>query len=210
MTHMATKYEKLFPTLISQGSLPKAASLNKRLAAGIHGLAEQDRAGKEWSKENYRGGYTSYATLTDLHYRTPDFAEFADQIQGPAEACAKALGWNMKGMDLELDSLWMNVMPKGTYHTLHLHPRSVLSGAYYVKCPPGSVALKLEDPRMGLYMNAPLRTGKAPGLYYEVEAKEGTFVLFESWLRHEVPPNRSREPRLSLSFNFSLLPRNQG
>jgi len=207
---MATKIEKLFPTLISNGALPKTAALNKRLVAGITELTAQDRAGHEWSKQNYRGGYTSYATLTDLHYRMPVFSEFAELIQKPAEAYAKALGWSLKGMELELDSLWMNVMPKGTYHTLHLHPHSVLSGAYYVKCPPGSVALKLEDPRMGFYMNAPLRTGKGSGLYHEVEAKEGTFVLFESWLRHEVPPNQSRDPRLSLSFNFSLLPRNQG
>ena len=102
-------------------------------------------------------------------------------------------------MNLSMTSCWLNVMPKNTYHTLHLHPHSVLSGTYYVTAPKGSVSLKLEDPRMGLYMNAPVRK-----LYYEVKPKAGSFVLFESWLRHEVPPNQSSAPRISISFNYSL------
>jgi uncharacterized protein (TIGR02466 family) len=36
-----------------------------------------------------------------------------------------------------------------------------------------------------------------------VAAKVGQVVLFESWLRHEVPPNPSKAPRISISFNFS-------
>jgi len=31
----------------------------------------------------------------------------------------------------------------------------------------------------------------------------GTVVLFESWLRHEVPPNRVNSERVSISFNFN-------
>jgi uncharacterized protein (TIGR02466 family) len=36
-----------------------------------------------------------------------------------------------------------------------------------------------------------------------VPAKAGQVVLFESWLRHEVPPNPSSADRVSISFNFS-------
>jgi len=201
---MATKIEQIFPTLISHGPVAGAAALNRKLEADICDLSEQDHAGRAWSKENYRGGYTSYASLTDLHYRTPAFAALADQIQIHAESLAKALGWSMRGKELTLDTFWMNIMPKHTYHTLHIHPYSVLSGSYYVKSPKGSVAIKLEDPRMPLYMNAPVRSGRGAELYHRVEPKTGTFVIFESWLRHEVPPNQSEEPRLSLSFNFSL------
>jgi uncharacterized protein (TIGR02466 family) len=31
----------------------------------------------------------------------------------------------------------------------------------------------------------------------------GTVLLFESWLRHEVPPNPVSAERVSISFNFS-------
>ena len=206
---MSIHFAKLFPTTIAQGELPKAGTLNRTLEKEILEFQQQDKVGRSWSHENYRGGYTSYASLNDLHYRTPTFSRFAELMQPLAEKFARAQGWSLKGNILEMNSLWMNVMPRHTYHTLHLHPHSVISGAYYVKSPKGSVSLKLEDPRMGLYMNAPVREGKNSELYHRVDADAGTFVLFESWLRHEVPPNQSETPRISLSFNYSLASREE-
>jgi uncharacterized protein (TIGR02466 family) len=49
-------------------------------------------------------------------------------------------------------------------------------------------------------MNAP--QGKS--MYTEIPAEEGRFILFESWLRHEVPPNQSKKQRISISFNYAL------
>ena len=80
-------------------------------------------------------------------------------MQREAERFARRLQWDLRGRRLVMTDCWMNVMPANTYHTLHLHPHSVLSGTYYVQTPPGSVALKLEDPRMPMYMNAPVRVG---------------------------------------------------
>ena len=36
-----------------------------------------------------------------------------------------------------------------------------------------------------------------------VEPRAGTLLLWESWLRHEVPPNGGRENRISISFNYA-------
>ncbi len=163
--------------------------------------------GRDWSRENYRGGYTSYGSLSNLHHRTPAFARLAELLEKPARDFAKAQGWDLRGMNLEMTACWMNIMPKNTYHALHLHPHSAISGAYYVDIPKGSVSLKLEDPRMGLYMNAPVRSlgpAKERSYFHEIKPSPGSFVLFESWLRHEVPPNQSAKPRISVSFNFSL------
>lgn len=199
---MSTQIQKLFATMVSQGSLRDASKLNKRLLENIEEFSANDKMGQEWSKENYRGGYTSYASLSDLQHRSPAFLELSDLILPNAQKFAAQLGWQMKGCELQMNACWMNIMPEGTYHTLHLHPHSVLSGTYYVSTPKNSVPLKLEDPRMPLFMNAPLRKDSA---YYEVKAKAGEFVLFESWLRHEVPPNRSKAPRISISFNYELV-----
>jgi uncharacterized protein (TIGR02466 family) len=35
-----------------------------------------------------------------------------------------------------------------------------------------------------------------------LKVKNGTLLLFPSWLEHSVPPNRSNEPRISVSFNI--------
>ena len=201
---MSTKLENLFPTLICRGRLSGAAALNHALLKEIKDHSERDHMGREWSKQNYRGGYTSYGSLSDMHFRAPAFSRLSDLLQPRAEAFARAQGWRMKGLSLEMTACWMNVMPRNTYHSLHLHPHSVISGAYYVATPKGSVSLKLEDPRMACYMNAPVREGKRASLYHEIVPDAGTFVLFESWLRHEVPPNQSSQPRVSISFNYSL------
>jgi uncharacterized protein (TIGR02466 family) len=204
---MKLKMNSLFPTLIGQGSLPNSNALNTRLLKDILGLQQQDKMGQNWSKENYPGGYTSYGSVSDLHCRYPSFAAFEEAMQSHVNAFGKAQGWNLNECELKMTHLWVNIMPKNTYHTLHLHPHSVVSGAYYVKTPADSVPLKIEDPRMAFYMNAPLRENRTlatENLYHQVAAKAGDFVLFESWVRHEVPPNQSQKPRISLSFNFSL------
>jgi uncharacterized protein (TIGR02466 family) len=32
--------------------------------------------------------------------------------------------------------------------------------------------------------------------------KPGTVLMWESWLRHEVPPNGAKTDRISVSFNY--------
>jgi len=153
----------LFPTLIYQSKLKRSGSLNLRLIKEITELSKQDKLGRQWSKENYPGGYTSYASLSDLPYRSPTFAQFSEALEPHANQFAKSQGWDTRGRQLRMTSCWINIMPKGTYHTLHLHPHSVISGTYYVSTPPSSVSLKLEDPRMAFYMNAPSGVlGKTP------------------------------------------------
>jgi uncharacterized protein (TIGR02466 family) len=60
---------------------------------------------------------------------------------------------------------------------------------------------------MGLLMAAPPRKSSAPETernYLNIEPEPGHFVLFESWMRHEVPPHRGTQRRLSISFNYEL------
>lgn len=194
------KTKEIFSTVIAQGSLSGASQLNRSLLKEVGSFIGQDKLGKKWSKENYQGGYTSYASLPDLHHRYPGFMEFEKKLTQEAIVFAKKCRWDLRGLELRMTDCWVNIMSAGTYHTLHLHPHSVISGVYYLSTPPGSSPLKLEDPRMSFFMNAPA----GDPLYQVLPAKAGHFVLFPSWLRHEVPPNASKKPRISVSFNFSL------
>jgi uncharacterized protein (TIGR02466 family) len=59
-------------------------------------------------------------------------------------------------------------------------------------------------------MAAPPRRTDAPErfrAFVGVPAKEGDLVLFESWLRHEVPPARFTGERISISFNYAWSPK---
>ena len=101
---------------------------------------------------------------------------------------------------------WVNIMPKGVTHSLHLHPLSTLSGTYYVQTPKCVPGLKFEDPRLERFMAAPPRMADADIAnrpWVVMPAVAGSLLLFESWLRHEVVANPVARERISISFNFS-------
>jgi uncharacterized protein (TIGR02466 family) len=105
-----------------------------------------------------------------------------------------------------MDSLWINILKPGGAHSGHIHPHSVLSGTVYVATPPGASALKVEDPRLPLMMAAPTRQADAPEdrqTFVYVQPRPGTVLMWESWLRHEVPANAAKQERISISFNYA-------
>jgi uncharacterized protein (TIGR02466 family) len=85
------------------------------------------------------------------------------------------------------------------HHGGHIHPHSILSGTLYVEVPPGSGAIRFEDPRLPMMMAAPQR----PDSFVTVDPRPGLILLWESWLRHEVLAGKGAGERLSISFNFS-------
>jgi len=168
-------------------------------------LAEQDRAGRRWSRDHDYRGYTSYASLDDLPLRDPRFDDLVRRLNRHVAAFAKDCAFDLGGRRLKLDSLWVNVLKPGGTHSGHIHPHSVVSGTVYIAVPPGSGALRLEDPRMPMMMAAPSRTEDAAEdlkTFVYAEPKVGTVFLWESWLRHEVTPNGARAERISISFNY--------
>jgi uncharacterized protein (TIGR02466 family) len=199
--------ESLFVTrvyraaLAELGSAPEAAELD----AACRAIAEDDRAGQRWCEKNHYPGYTSYASLNDLPWRFPVFKALVKALDRHVAAFAKDLDFDLGGRKLALDSLWINILPEGGVHTSHLHPHSVISGTTYVAMPEGASALKLEDPRHAMMMAAPPRKAKARRenqSFIYVAPAVGEVLLWESWLRHEVPLNLSEEERISVSFNY--------
>ncbi|HET9230365.1 MAG TPA: TIGR02466 family protein [Vitreimonas sp.] len=180
---------------------------NGELLRSCLSIAAEDAAGQAWSKEKGYRGYTSYASLNDLPKRDPNIAALKGVLDKHAAAFAKALNLELSGRRVKLDSLWINVLEPGGAHSGHIHPHSVLSGTYYVDVPPGSSALKLEDPRLPLMMAAPTRSEDAPEeerTFVYVTPKAGDVLMWESFVRHEVLANGAKRARVSISFNYSL------
>lgn len=174
--------------------------------ASCYSIAEDDEAGQDWCEENGYPGYTSYASLTDLPWRFPIFAALVETLNAHVAAFAKDLQFDLDGRDLKLEDIWINILPEGGAHGSHIHPHSVISGTTYVAMPEGASALKLEDPRLAMMMAAPARTqdaGEEMRSFVYAKPKAGDVLLWESWLRHEVPMNMSEEDRISVSFNYS-------
>lgn len=197
-----------FPTQIYRSPLAARglAALNRRLLHEIRQLSHDDTAGRRWSADNYPGGFTSYGSASRLHRVSPTFAILERQLTRHVRAFARALEFDLTGRTLAMTDCWANVMPHGVVHGLHLHPLSTISGTYYVRVPRGAAGLKFEDPRLDRMMAAPPRRTQCRASnrpWVQFEASAGQVILFESWLRHEVPPNPARSERVSVSFNYS-------
>jgi uncharacterized protein (TIGR02466 family) len=197
-----------FPTLLYTAALGSrgVGALNRRLREECRQLEADDAAGRRWSAANYPGGYTSYGSAHRLQRLSPTFADLERKLERHVRAFARALEWNLEGRRLAMTDCWVNIMPRRTAHPLHLHPLSTLSGTYYVQTPAGSAGLKFEDPRLERFMAAPPRKPDARAAnraWVTVPAAAGRLVLFESWLRHEVPSNPAGGERISVSFNYN-------
>ena len=195
---MKSAIESLFPTLIYRSGIPDAARLNLDLEDAALSLSQHDKKGLKWCEKHGYGGYTSYASIDDLSQRSKPFARLEKIIHAHAAVFAKTLHWNLRGQKPVCDSMWVNVLPQGGSHTSHIHTNAVLSGTYYVTAPEGSSPIVFEDPRHAMMMAAPPRK---TSIYESRTPKAGTLMLWESWLRHEVPLNRAKEDRISVSFN---------
>jgi len=198
--------ETLFVTRLYRAELPESVDLNRELAACCRSAAEDDQAGQDWSERNGYPGYTSYASLDDLTWRFPAVKALVKLIDRHVKAYSKALEWDLGDKKLVLDSLWINVLDPGGFHGSHIHPNSVVSGTYYVEVPDGASAIRFEDPRLALMMAAPPRKSKAAReaqRTVSIIPRPGTLLLWESWLRHEVPLNQSETERISISFNYA-------
>jgi len=198
----------LFATHIYTAPLgsSRPAALNKQLLLESLQLRRDDRAGRAWSRRNYPGGYTSYNSLCQLQRISPSFAQLEGRLARHVARFARALELDLRGRRLAMTDCWVNIMRRRVVHGLHLHPLATISGTYYVRTPPGCAGLKFEDPRLERFMAAPPRRANARmsnRAWVTLPAIAGQLVLFESWLRHEVPPNPAAGERVSISFNFS-------
>ena len=136
--------ESFFVTTIHRDELGGAAikRLTAELAAAVRLFAREDQAGRRWCAENRYPGYTSYASLDDLTLRAPAFADLEAVLDPRVMAFAGAVDLDLGRRKLKLDSLRVNKLGKGGYHSAHIHPNAVVSGTYYVATPKASSALK--------------------------------------------------------------------
>jgi uncharacterized protein (TIGR02466 family) len=203
-----SKIKSLFATRLYHAHLSEhgPAIDADELLASCYSIAEDDEAGQEWCETEGYPGYTSYASLTDLPWRFPIFKDLVETLDKHVAAFAEQLDFDLGDKELRLEDIWINILPEGGTHSNHIHPHSVISGTTYVSVPDGAGALKLEDPRLPMMMAAPPRKKSVRedlAMFHYVRPEVGDVVLWESWLRHEVPLNMAEDDRLSVSFNYA-------
>ena len=204
-----SEIQSLFVTRLYRASLAEVEKkvIVSELNQTCLSIADDDVAGQTWCEDNGYPGYTSYASLTDLPWRFTIFSDLVESLDKHVSHFCKDLEFDLGKKSLRLDSLWINILPMGGVHTSHIHPNSIISGTTYVSMPTGVSSIKFEDPRLPMMMAAPKRKPKTRNElsnFIYISPEVGDVLLWESWLRHEVPMNMSEEERISISFNYSL------
>lgn len=106
-------------------------------------------------------------------------------------------------------SSWININPKHAYNRKHVHSNSGVSGAYYVSVPDDSHgnfifhrSREFADYRWNQLSKTDSKDLKS---FISYPPKTGDLILFPSYLEHEVMPNQSEDPRISISFNTDYM-----
>lgn len=199
-------YQHAFPTLIfNERLMPASSAFMKDLIQEAYLIAEKDHVGKDWSAANYPKGFTSYGSLDQLHHFSSSFEQLGKKLQVSLKKFLVKSQLDLRPRDLHLTRMWVNVMGSGSSHPFHIHPHSVISGSFYLQMPKAAPGIKFEDPRMSSMMARPAIRDKAKPFmknYLTLKPQPGEVVLFESWLKHEVPSHYGSTERISVSFNF--------
>jgi uncharacterized protein (TIGR02466 family) len=105
---------------------------------------------------------------------------------------------------IEVTGCWANLYAPGAAHRVHSHPNNYLSAVYYVRTWPGADTINFHDPRSqtGVIRPPVTELTAANTDQVVVSVKNGTLLIFPSYLHHSVDANASGETRASVSFNL--------
>lgn len=134
-----------------------------------------------------------------------------NEIENHLHKTAQNIGFKRK---LRLNNFWLNVNNHKDHNIVHRHPRSLMSGVFYIKVPENSGGIKFMNPNGALidsYLSYfHFQTGKdySPtsllASEWIITPEKNDLILFPSWLEHWVEPNNSNEERISISFNYAV------
>jgi uncharacterized protein (TIGR02466 family) len=146
-----------------------------------------------------RGGWHS----GDLIFPLPTALE---QLFSDLEVFVNDVCLRYTGTQLKFGNFWININGNHDYNLIHDHQNSILSGVYYVSVPDnnmGDLVLHRGD-NMEFFMTSKVEREHtmANALSATKQAKESTFYLFPSWVKHHVERNESNKERISIAFNF--------
>jgi uncharacterized protein (TIGR02466 family) len=184
----------LFPTLVWKIQL--LAGVHEPIDARALGLLHSLRHGQPELKsgEAWQSGHA-------LH-RREELHALCDCVSRAAASVLQFL--KIGEPEIEITGCWANLYAPGAAHRAHSHPNNFLSAVYYVRTWPGADSINFHDPRSQAAVIRPPVTELTAANTDQVvvQVKDGTLLVFPSYLYHSVDANASGETRVSVSFNL--------
>lgn len=188
-----------FPSVIGKEEHPEWIDPCNALVDNIFNIPD-----KNVNDSFYYNGETTYGTRSLVD--EPEFSPFVNFIQNRAKEFLEIQGFDSSRVPWK-PYFFANSFLEGSNHPKHLHSQCTISGIFYLKTPPGSSNIIFHP-------NQPFKDFfdymffiKDPNNWYSKQSVEytpypGLLLMWPAWLYHEVPPNKSVEPRTSIVFNL--------
>ena len=190
-----------FPTAIESSSELELAE--KLLPVAKKYLSDETFLTNTW---NYKNTFEVGHRLSNM----PDMIPFVNFIKKKAHSFLNNCGYDTNSLNFNVQ-LFFSEMFDGDFHQRHVHPNCLLSGILYLQVPENSAPLIMYDPRphrkfqMYQRLQNPINITNSEVSWDAISFKPevGKFLMWESWLEHEVLINKSIEGRITAVFNVS-------
>ena len=193
---MEHRVYNFFPSSVHYIGLENFHLVKKRVISYIY--KEKEKFPESVSKSN-KGGWQS----KDNYYEDNILSQI---ISGGLSH----LGPCYKYPDFFIKSIWININKKNDFNCLHAHPECDLSGVLWINIPKGSGNFEFVSPHsftgssiIGSY-DERFKSDTYNYHAYQLYPKEGSMLVFPSYLQHQVERNESDEDRISVSFNLAI------
>lgn len=152
-----------------------------------------------YERSNF-GGYQS----PDNFYLEESFAPYlnriTEHIMETLEAYCEDDDILFDADDIALCNMWFNFNYTNCYNVQHSHPGCIIAGVLWIHIPEEkNCSIVFEDTDIFQRAEFTRDTNRI------VEPIPGDIVLFPSYLPHRVDINRSKETRISISFNLDRI-----
>ena len=187
------EYLNLFPVPI------QVTKLELNIDSLIEFCYEMKRENEKGVEISNVGGWQSDDILNETH---TEFVKLKNKIEESANTYHHEIQLK-KTYNQKIDNIWVNINQKGHSNGFHDHPRSILSGAFFLR---GNAPIVFQHPfrDINTYFWGHSIIEEWNGMNsveWRIEPKSNLLIIFPAWVSHKVSMNKEDTDRISLSFN---------
>jgi len=140
--------------------------------------------------------------------KDPDLEYLASYFRDKGVSILKDQGFLTDEYEFYLSGMWGQEFACTGSNIMHVHGDSQISGFYFLDVPEGGSYPMFDDPRQSKRMSDLLSapsdqvTMATPQIHFN-NVREGTLMMFNSWLPHMITPNQSNNPTKFVHFILS-------
>lgn len=197
---------------------PIESSLELELAEKLLPIAKKYLSNEKYITNtwNYKNTFDGTLALANMD----DVSPFTNYVKARAYSFLHNCGYDSSTLEFVVQ-VFFSEMFNGDFHKKHTHPNCVLSGILYLQTPENSAKLVVYDPRPHRKF---VELAKSDGMMNVINPASnpeaswdrvvftpevGSFLMWESWLEHEVLTNQSIEGRITAVFNIRIVDEHQ-